>query len=80
MTKQVKPLTPITNTVAPALKIKSVQFCQNAMVNFVLVDRISDDKFDISLVENLLFYKDKASNTKYISPLSNVASMVINNE
>lgn len=75
-----KPNTPITNEVVPIIKIKSVQFCQNAMVNFVLVDRVSDDKFDISLVENLLYFRDKANGIKYIAPLSNVASMVINNE
>lgn len=77
MTK--KPTT-VTNEIAPILKIKSIQFCHNVMVSFVLIDKISDDKFDISLVENLVYYKDKANNTKYISPLSNVASMVINNE
>lgn len=75
-----KPNVPIINEIAPTLKIKSVQFCQNAMVNFLLVDKISDDKFDILLVENLLYYKDKATSVKYITPLSNVASMVINNE
>ncbi len=70
-----------SDIVKPILQIKSIQFCHMVMVNFQLVDKIDSDKFTINFVGgDLVFYTDKQTKVKYVSPLSNISSMVVENE
>lgn len=59
------------------LKLKRVNFISFVQIDFKPFSVIDSEKFYITLDGNLLFYKDKSTNIKYMTPISNIASAVL---
>lgn len=80
MVMSLPPATEVVQSVKGLLKVQRVNFVSFVYINYQPVNQINNDKFDIHLAGDLLYYTEKSSGIKYISPLSNIASAVIDHE
>lgn len=57
-------------------KVKLVCFVVDAVINFNYTKQISCEEFEITLVEDIVFFQDRKTKIQYAVPMSNVRTII----